>query len=170
MEPRFTSKSVRIVVVSLSALALVVSIAGAVWATQQSEEEQALIKYRQTLMTGLRASMASIGDILKFRMPYSTKHIEVHARNIHTYASLIPDAFEQKLAEGLTDAQPVVWDSWDDFVAKAKALEEASAKLAEAAKGGEVREVMPHVQGVGDACRGCHNTYRKPEEERFERK
>ena len=168
-----TSKNVRIFVALLVVTSIAAVFGGFVLAQGEnpnSEEDQALIEYRQKLMMGHRASMASIGDILKYRMTYSTKHIAIHANNINHYAALIPDAFEKKLAAGLTDAQPVGWDSWDDFVAKAEALGEASGKLAEAAKTGEMRDVMPHVKSTGDACRGCHTTYRKPEEERFERK
>jgi cytochrome c556 len=135
----------------------------------QENENKPLLDYRQNLMVGQRASMASMGDILKFKMPYDAAHFAAHARNIGGYAALIPDAFETKIAEGRTDAKPEIWDNWDDFVAKAKALGNESEKLAAAAATGDMKAVAPHVKAVSDACRGCHDSYRKPEDQRFKR-
>ena len=145
-------------------------VAGLVLVQAQEAEEDPVLVYRQKLMKGHGASMGSIGDILKYKLPYSPEHIATHAKNINMFSKLIPDAFEKKSPEGMTDAKPEVWANWDDFVAKSQALGDASAKLADAASGGgEMRTIMPHVKGLGDACRGCHNTYRKPEEECFKR-
>jgi cytochrome c556 len=134
------------------------------------EDEKPLIEYRQKLMNGQRASMASIGDILKFKLPYSPNHVAIHARNISEYSKLIADAFQKEATAGANDAQPGIWTNWDDFAAKAKAVEEVSAKLAEAAGGGDMKAILPQVTALGDACKSCHNVYRKPEEESYKRK
>jgi cytochrome c556 len=139
------------------------------FANAQEDENKPVLEYRQRIMAGQRASMANMGDILKFKMPYDASHFVVHAKNIGEFAKLIPDAFEKKITEGLTDAKPEVWTNWDDFVAKAQALTEASAKLQAAAETGDMKAVTPLVKTVNDACRGCHDPYRKPEEERFKR-
>lgn len=137
---------------------------------QAQEDDQPLIEYRQKLMAGQRASMGSIADMMKFKLPFSAQHFAVHARNISEYAKLIPESFEKSVTAGPTDSKPEIWQNWDDFVAKANALSEASAQFAEAAAaGGEGAALMPHVKAVGDACRACHNDYRKPEEESFKR-
>lgn len=136
----------------------------------QAQEDEQVVVYRQKLMKGHGASMGSIGDILKFKLPYSASHIASHAKALGEYATLIPDAFEKNISEGLTDTKSEAWQNWDDFVAKAEALNEASMKLSRLAKDGDMRAIMPGVKGVGDACKGCHSVYRKPEEERFERK
>lgn len=135
---------------------------------QAQDDDAPVLAYRQRLMKGQGAGMGSIGDILKYKLPYSAD-IKTHASNISEYAKLIPGAFEKNIAMGKTDAQAVVWENWDDFTAKAKALEDAAAKLAASAESGEMRAMMPDVKALGEACRGCHDTYRKPREERFER-
>lgn len=134
-----------------------------------AQEDEQVIVYRQRLMKGHGASMGSIGDIMKYKLPVGTAHVAMHAKALTEYAGMIPEAFEKKSPMGLTDAKPEVWDDWDDFVMKANTLQEAAGKLATAAESGEMAQVMPALKGVGDACRGCHNVYRKPEEERFER-
>jgi cytochrome c556 len=138
-------------------------------ASGQEDESKPVLEYRQRIMVGQRASMASMADILKFKMPYEASHFVVHAKNIGELSTLIPDAFKKKITEGLTDAKPEVWTSWDDFVAKSRALGEASAKLRAAAESGDLKAVMPEVTAVNNACRACHDSYRKPEEERFKR-
>ncbi|HXV63217.1 MAG TPA: cytochrome c [Vicinamibacteria bacterium] len=138
-------------------------------ASAQEDENKPVIEYRQRLMVGQRASMASMADILKFKMPYDSSHFVAHAKNIGELSALIPDAFETKITEGLTDAKPEVWTGWDDFVAKSKALHAASAKLLTAAESGDMKAILPEVTAVSNACRACHDTYRKPEEERFKR-
>lgn len=150
---------------------LVVLALGAVALTLSAQDEPApALQYRQKLMQGHRASMGSIGDIMKHKLPVGMKHVAGHATALSNYAALIPGAFEEKVSEGLTDAKPEVWQNWNDFLAKASNLEQAAKTLASAAEGGDMQAVMGGLKGVGDACRGCHDNYRKPEEERFERK
>lgn len=150
-------------------LLLVVFLALALALVQAQEEEAPELGYRQRLMKGHGASMGSIGDIMKYKLPGGSAHVAVHANNISEYATLIPDAFKKDISAGKTDAKPEVWQNWDDFVAKANAVNVASTELAAAAAGGDTRAMMPAVKALGDACRGCHNEYRKPEEERFPR-
>jgi cytochrome c556 len=135
----------------------------------QDDENKPVLEYRQRIMAGQRASMASMGDILKFKLPYDASHFVVHAKNIGEFSKLIPDAFEKKITEGLTDAKPEVWTSWEDFVAKSKALEQETGKLEAAAATGDMKAIVPQVTAVNNACRGCHDLYRKPEEQRFKR-
>lgn len=149
--------------------ALLVLSIGFTFVEAQEGDEAPEVVYRQRLMKGHGASMGSIGDFLKYKLPYGSNHVAVHAKNISEYATLIPAAFEKKITEGKTDAKPEVWDNWDDFVAKANALNVAATELSAAAGGGDMRAMMPGVKALGDACRNCHNEYRKPEEERFAR-
>jgi len=142
---------------------------GAGTALVQAQGDEEIIVYRQRLMKGHVASMGSIGDIMKFKLAVGTDHVAVHAKNISEYAKLIPAAFEKDISAGKTDAKAEVWTNWDDFVTKANTLSTAAATLSTAAAGGDMAKVMPALKGVGDACRGCHNDYRKPEEERFPR-
>ena len=75
----------------------------------------------------------------------------------------------QPRSAGATDSKPEIWQNWEDFLSKAKALGEASNKLSEVAQGGDLKATMIQFRAVGDTCRGCHNDYRKPEEESYKR-
>jgi len=150
-------------------LIVVIGLALGLTLVHAQEDEAPEIGYRQRLMKGHGASMGSIGDVMKYKLPNASAHVAVHAKNISEYSSLIPDAFKKDISAGKTDAKPEVWQNWEDFVAKANAVHVAASELAAAADGGDMRAMMPGVKALGDACRGCHNEYRKPEEERFPR-
>jgi cytochrome c556 len=154
--------------VALAIVAFTLGLAAGAAMVAAQDDDQPYIEYRQKLMDGQGASMASISDIMKYKLPYSAKHFALHAKNISDYAQLIPDAFEKQITAGPTDAKAEIWQNWDDFVAKSKTLADASAKFSQAAEaGGEMASLMPHLKAVGDACKGCHDTYRKPKEESF---
>ena len=154
----------RVMLLASFILAAALPFAGA-----QGTDEN-LVEYRQRLMAAQGASMGSIGDLLKFKLDYSTEHVQIHAKNISEYAKLIDDVFKKEIAAGATDAKPEIWKAWADFSAKAKTLETEAAKLAEAAGGGDMKAVMPFVKSMGDACKGCHDGYRKPKEESYKNK
>jgi cytochrome c556 len=142
------------------ALALI-GAAGVVLA--QGAEEGAP-DYREKIMSINGASMGAIGDILKFKLPGGTEHIAAHAETIHRESQLIAKAFETQAMSDESRALPTVWQQWDKFVAAADNLGEASAKLAEVAKGGDQGAIMAQVKVVGQACGNCHDTFRKPNE------
>lgn len=76
--------------------------------------DENLVEYRQRLMTAQGASMGSIGDMLKYKLNYSTTHVQIHAKNISEYAKLIGEVFEKQIATGATDAKPEIWQNWED--------------------------------------------------------
>ena len=117
-------------------LALAVALVLGLCSTLVAQEDANLIEYRQRLMAGHGASMGSIGDYMKYKMTYSTDQIVVHAKAIHEYSKLIEETFKKDLSAGATDAKAEIWGNWDDFVAKANAVTEASAALVKAAESG----------------------------------
>ena len=146
----------------VAALVLVTSARGA-------EDDEAIIGYRQKVMSANGANMGAIGDILKFKLPYE-KDIAGHARAMSITAKMIPSAFEKPVSAGKTDAKPEIWKEWDDFKKDAEKFVEASDKLAKVAEGGDTKAVMAQVKEVGNACQHCHEEFRKPKEESYKRK
>jgi cytochrome c556 len=139
------------------------SIAAAGLVLAQGAEEGAPA-YREKIMNVNGASMGAINDVLKFKLPGGTEHIVAHAETIHRESQLIAEAFQTEVVTGESRALPVIWQQWDQFVAAADNLGQASAKLAEVAKGGDQGAIMAEVKVVGQACSNCHNTFRKPNE------
>lgn len=127
-------------------------------------EEAGAVAYREKIMRVNGASMGAINDILKFNLATGTEHIVAHAETLQRESELIADAFEQEVVTEESRALPAIWQQWDEFVAAADALGQASAKLAEVARGGDQRAIMAEVRAVGGACGGCHDSFRKPNE------
>lgn len=134
-----------------------------------SAQEDPVITYRQKVMQSIGANIGAISDVLKHSLPYQ-QNIEAHAAQINRAAALIPSAFEENVSEGLTDAKPVVWDEWEEFEEYAGDLESASAELAEVAADGDAAAIGAQVKKLGDACKQCHDEFRKPEEESYKKK
>jgi cytochrome c556 len=134
-----------------------------------AEDDEAIVGYRQKVMSANGANMGAIGDILKFKLPYE-KDIAGHARAMSITAKMIPTAFEKPVSAGKTDAKPEIWKEWDDFKKDAEKFVGASDKLAKVAEGGDTKAIMAQVKEVGNACQHCHEEFRKPKEESYKRK
>jgi cytochrome c556 len=132
-------------------------------------QDEAVIKYRQKVMDANGANLGAISDILKFSLPYQ-QNIKAHAEQLASAASLIPSAFKKDVSEGLTDAKPEIWKNWDEFEQYANDLKTASDALAEAAGEGDMAAIGEKVQGVGHACKQCHEDFRKPKEDSYRNK
>ena len=138
-----------------------IAMAGIVLAQGADEGAPA---YREKIMRVNGASMGAINDILKFKLAGGTEHIVAHAETMARESRLIAKAFESQAMTDESRALPAIWEQWDGFVAAADSLGEASSKLAEVAKGGDQGAIMAQVKVVGQACSGCHDSYRKPNE------
>jgi cytochrome c556 len=126
-----------------------------------AQEDEGVVSYRLKLMDALKSSMGSINDMLKFKLPYDSKHVVAHASHVSNIGKLIGDAFEKEIT-GDTGSMPKIWQEWDKFIAAADALSKAGADLAKAAEGGsEGAALMGSVRAVGNACKGCHDPYRR---------
>ena len=149
-----------------SRVGLVVALAltGAAGVVLAQGAEEGAAAYREKIMSVNGASMGAINDVLKFKLPGGTEHIVAHAETIHRESQLIAGAFQTEVLTEESRALPAIWQQWDEFVAAADNLGQASAKLAEVAKGGDQGAIMAEVKVVGQACSNCHNTFRKPNE------
>lgn len=63
-----------------------------------------------------------------------------------------------------TRAKAEIWANWSDFEAKAKAFDDASAKLTNAVGSNDVTAIKASLGEVGAACKACHEAYRAPED------
>lgn len=148
----------------------IATLAGTMLATpllaSAQDDKNPTISYRQKVMSSISANIGAISDVLKYMLPHE-KNIQAHAEQMASAAALIPSAFKEEVSEGLTDAKPAVWEEWDEFEEYAGDLESAANKLAEVAASGDTGEIGAQVKKVGDACKQCHEEFRKPEEESY---
>ncbi len=60
-----------------------------------------------------------------------------------------------------TRAKPEIWQDKARFNDYAEKMQAEMAKLAVAAKGGNLDAIKPAVGAVGNACKTCHDAFRK---------
>lgn len=133
---------------------------------QAAASEQALIEYRQLLMSAIGSNMGAIGGIMKNQL-VRPGAVANHAQQMADAAKLIGPAFEQKVTAGKTDAKAEIWSDWAKFEQAIADFEKAAANLATSAKGSDPAAVGLAVRALGESCGGCHDPFRKPKEESY---
>jgi len=167
MNGRTDGTSIGIAAASVIALLLGATQARAADAGAGRMDEGA-IKYRQALMGAIGGDMAAISDLLKYGLAYSGNAV-VHAEGLASHARLVGNSFERKVTSGKTDAKPEIWEKPDDYLEKVKGFETETAKLVDAAKGGDPAALGAQLKATGKACGSCHDSFRKPKEESYKR-
>ena len=153
-------RATRIVTTAAGLAALLV--AGVVVAEAQNAPAE-VIKQRQEMMKSNGAAAKTLSEMMKGEKPYSQPAAHQAAVTINDNSKKIPSMFPAGSgteAGVKTGALPAIWKDKSDFDAKAKKLEEESAKLVAA---NDEAAVKAQFGNVGKACGGCHETYRSKE-------
>jgi cytochrome c556 len=122
-----------------------------------------VVKERMDLMDRQKDDMKLIGQMAKGTTPFDAAKAAEAARDISVTAKKIHELFPEGSGGGKSEALPAVWENWDDFTTKADELGKAADTLAASLDGGD-SEWKGAFQGVSDACKACHQDYRKKKE------
>ena len=68
----------------------------------------------------------------------------------------IAEAFKDPATDPVSEAKPEIWTSWDDFVAKAGALNAAAMAIDVSS----AETIGAGMGAIGGACKDCHTSYR----------
>ena len=142
-------------------LATVAGLAAALPAAAQFAKPEDAIKYRKAAFTVMAAHFGRVAAMANGRIPFDAKAAADNAE-IATAMSKLPYAgFIDGTDKGDTKAKPEIWTEQDKFKAAATKMQDAMEKLNVAAKTGNVDTIKAAAGTVGQACKGCHDTYRK---------
>ncbi|MGE4061947.1 MAG: cytochrome c [Rhodospirillaceae bacterium] len=136
-------------------IAALLLLGGGVRASDSPLDQDA-IEYRKSVMRTLEAQFNAIAHIIAFEGPPQNLRSHLEAALI-TARTVLPSF--QKRAPGGT-SQPQIWEKWDDYTMHARQFEAAIAMAVEAAKHGDVSDVIWYTDQV--SCRQCHNKYQQP--------
>lgn len=136
-------------------------VAMAVTAQAQMTADAA-IAARQDAMKSQGGAMRTLTPIVRGEQPWNQAAVVQAASTLVGTAQKIPSVFPAGSGpdKGKTDALPAIWQNKADFDSKAKALEDASARLLQLAQAGDEAGAKAQFPNVGRACGGCHETYR----------
>ena len=129
-------------------------------AAQFAKPEDA-IKYRKAAFTVMATHFGRVAAMANGRVPFDAKAAADNAE-IATIMSKLPYAgFVEGTDKGETRAEPKIWAEMDKFRAAASKMQDEMAKLNVAAKSGNIDTIKAAVGATGQACKACHDTYRK---------
>ncbi len=112
--------------------------------------------YRKHVMESIGGHMQATVDILRQKVEM-TDQLPLHVHALADMAGIVHTLFPKGSEGG--DALPAIWEHPEDFAAKVDALEKSAANLREVVDNGG--SIGPAVQKVGQACKSCHDDYRK---------
>jgi len=119
------------------------------------------IRYRQSVMTIMNYHLGQMGAVVTGKKPYEKKAFSRNAAIVEMLATLPWQAFMTPGSDkGKTALKPVAFREKNKFMAKAKALETETRKLAKAAASGNFNAVKDQFGEVGKSCKSCHDTFR----------
>ena len=129
-------------------------------AAQFAKPEDA-IKYRKAGMTLMATHFGRVAAMANGRVPFDAKAAADNAE-LATMLSKLPFAgFVESSDKGDTKAEPKIWTEMDKFRAAASKMQEEMVKMNAAAKTGNVDAIKAAVGATGQACKACHDSYRK---------
>jgi cytochrome c556 len=107
-------------------------------------------------MKSMKDASALLGDIVKGKQAFDAAAVAAAFQVLETEADQIVTLFEAQADDPKSEALPVIWAQFDDFSAKALAMQDA-LPMGDVAED-DLRDVFMRVTGT---CKGCHETYRK---------
>lgn len=125
-----------------------------------SADDDGVIKYRQGIMKAQGGYMGAMGMVVQGRADYSDNMLD-HAQGLYKLVKIVPTLFPAGTDFGETDALEKIWDSKDDFEAKAGDAERAASDLVTAAQSGNIANIIQAYKAVGQSCKACHEEYRR---------
>jgi cytochrome c556 len=130
---------------------------------QMAAAQQDPVSQRQALMRANGAALRQIDGIIRAGADPAgaltpAQRIAGIAAQI---ATLFPPGTDSQSQPGVSGAKPAIWQSFDDFQARAAALQDQAGLLAAAAQSGDPAILRAQFDKVAAACGDCHHAYRQ---------
>lgn len=124
------------------------------------EKIEPAIKYRQNVMQAMGGLMGASAGRLRDGFDFGPDMTAI-ANGLQALSKDVVALFPKGTDFGETEAKAVVWEKPDDFKKAADDLQEKVDAFAAAVKGGDRAQTLKAFKGVGDACKACHEDFRK---------
>ncbi|MES2183343.1 MAG: cytochrome c [Pseudomonadota bacterium] len=116
------------------------------------------VKYRQSALTLMSAHFGRIAAMANGKVPFDAKVASENADLVATLSHLPWAGFGPGTEGG--KAKPEVWQEQGKFKENSEKLMAETAKLAAAAKTGNLDSIKAAVGSTGASCKACHDTFR----------
>ena len=137
------------------------SIMMALPAAAQFAKPEDAIKYRKASFTVMSTHFGRVGAMAVGRVPYDAKAAAENADIAAAMSKLPWAAFTEGTDKGETRAKPEIWKDSAKFKEAADKMQAELAKVAVAAKAGNVDALKTAFGPAAATCKGCHDNFRK---------
>ena len=121
-------------------------------------EESNAVKYRQNTMTAVGGHMKAAVAIVKGEVDHKGD-LTVHAGSLAGLSGIAPGLFGAEAKGG--DALPKIWAEPGAFKERLDAFRSAATAFDAAVTGGDGAKIGPALGDLGQACKGCHDNFKK---------
>jgi cytochrome c556 len=135
------------------------------WVYAEALKPREQIEARQSNFKDLGGAFKTIRDQLRISRPDPIA-IEQAAQSVKEMSSEHANWFPKGTGPESgydTDAKPEIWSDAPGFAVANKRFAEEGAKLYALAQAKNIDGLKQHVPVVGQACKGCHDKYRVPQ-------
>lgn len=145
----------------LAAGAAVACLMTSLPAAAQFAKPEDAIKYRKAAMTLMASHFGRVGAMANGKAPFDPKSAADNAELAAMLSRLPFAGFVEGTDKGETKAKPEVWSESDKFRGAATKMQDEMVKLNAAAKTGDLAQIKAAFGPVGQACKGCHDHFKK---------
>lgn len=129
-------------------------------AAQFAKPEDA-VKYRKSALTVLGTHFGRLGAMANGKAPFDAKTAAADADVIAVVSKLPWSAFGPGTDVGQTRAKPEIWKEQAKFKELSENMQAEVAKLAAAAKTGNLDNLKVAFGPAARTCKACHDDFRK---------
>jgi cytochrome c556 len=143
----------------ISAALALLSLAGLL--ASASGSTTSVIEERQETMEEIGKAMKSLAAIAKQEAPFEVEVVQSSAKAIAEHLEKAADLFPEGSDSGDVEtwAKPDIWSDRATFDKDLQDAHDAAVKLAAVT---EQSAFMPALGALGNGCKTCHDTFRRP--------
>lgn len=148
------------------ALILAISLTPFAYASDPGDyEPEALIKYRQNVMTAIRGHNNAIKEIVNGKVPYENQ-LSLHMDTLEALFKQIKILFPEGSDLGETSAKDAIWDKPRRFRETVDKAQEAFFRFKMVVSKGDKSATRKAFKQFGKAsCGNCHKSFKKKEDD-----
>lgn len=135
-------------------------VSASVPAMAQFQKTEDAVKYRQSAFFVMGQHFGRLGAMANGKAPFDAKVAQENAAVVEALAKLPWAAFGPGTDAGQTKAKPEIWLEKDKFDQGGEKLVATSAKLAAAAKMGNLDALKTAFGDTAATCKACHDGYK----------
>ena len=129
-------------------------------AQAQFAKPEDAVKYRKSALFVMQQHYARIGAMASGRAPFDAKVAADNAAIAESMSKLPWAAFGEGTDKGDTKAKPEIWKEQAKFKEAADKMQAEMAKLAAAAKTGNLDSIKTAFTATSGSCKACHDNFR----------